>query len=214
MLLRAGQTLWLSVRLCQALWCCYMLWHTVELCTELSSWPMFCWCLHMLNADLEWKNHHLITEIEALGQVNKYSLIKCRQLEEMLKLNHLNLKLRCGEIDLWQSQCKQIARYCTKLEHQMDTSSMQHDHRISNKWDIQSLIAQLSALPLKDGDINMHSKISSKNAITSGISTTDSIGLAPTSVKLDQTTPDNRIIDLCCWGSSWLMLKKFRYSFK
>jgi hypothetical protein len=90
--------------------------------------------LHALNADLEHKNHHLITEVEALCQVNKYSLIKCRQLKEMLELDHLDLKLRCREIDLWQSQCKQITQYCTELECQTDNSpSMQCNHRLSNK---------------------------------------------------------------------------------
>ena len=89
---------------------------------------------HVLNTDLECKNHCLTTEVEALCQVNKYSLMKCRQLEETLELNHLDLELRGREINLWQSQCKQLARYCTKLERQMDTSpSTQCNHRIDNK---------------------------------------------------------------------------------
>jgi hypothetical protein len=152
--------------------------------------------LHVLNVDLERKNHHLTMEVEALCQVNKYSLIKCRQLKETLELNHLNLELRGREINLWQSQCKQLTWYCTKLEHQMDTSpSMQCNHRINNKRDIQSLIVQLSALPLEDGNTDMHSEIHLEDTITTGIGTTDSIGLMPTSVESDRITPHDRIID-------------------
>ena len=89
---------------------------------------------HTLNADLKCKNHRLTTEVEALCQVNKYSLMKCRQLKETLELNHLDLELRGGEINLWQSQCKQLAQYCTELERQMDASlSTQRNHRIDNK---------------------------------------------------------------------------------
>jgi hypothetical protein len=53
----------------------------------------------------------------------------------------------------------------------------------------------LSALPLEDGDTDICSEIHLEDTITTRIGTTNSTGLVPTSVELDQITPDDGIID-------------------
>ena len=98
--------------------------------------------------------------MEALHWVNKHTLARYKELKELLDLECLNINLRCGEINLLQSQCKQIAWYYTKLEQQLKPSwSLCQDNEPNNKGHIQSIIAQLSALPLGDENIHMYSKI-------------------------------------------------------
>jgi Aspartyl protease/Zinc knuckle len=159
--------------------------------------------LSALNDALETKNHHLSIEVESLRLTGKRAIAKCKDLEETLSLDCLDLDLRCGEIDLLQSHCRQIARYCTELEHRLSLApSTRHAGEPINGRNIRSLIAQISALPHSDGDIMMQSDTTSEAENLSEIRTDNSNEYVTENAGQIQEPQINGIIDARSGSSS------------
>jgi Aspartyl protease/Zinc knuckle len=152
--------------------------------------------LSALNNALEEKVHRLTIEVDTLRLAKDRAITKRKDLEEALELERLDLDLRYTEFDLLQSQCRQIARYCTELENRLKTAGINQnaDDPIDNQG-LRSLIAQISALPHDDGDIQMRSETTSEADDLSEIRSTDSIDPVPRTVGLIQGPQINGIID-------------------